>query len=211
MAETLRELVVALSPELKRSKARPRRLRMRRRWFCRAARAIWRQPGAVRIDGVDRDCGPQGRCPGGVIRVAARWAVLRSRKRGERVIRNKRRAEAKQGTSASIENAEAHGSAGQPRRFLGSLAQSVAEASTGAVAHRDTVPGRSERRRHPVCAAGDSRRTDGSIGSAGLPRRFCDSLAHEGNRRNEYAGLPAPAGMGCHTGAGKEKVPAALH
>ena len=28
MAETLRELVVALSPELKRSKARPRRLRM---------------------------------------------------------------------------------------------------------------------------------------------------------------------------------------
>ena len=105
MAETLRELVVALSPELKRSKARPRRLRMRRRWFCRAARAIWRQPGAVRIDGVDRDCGPQGRCPGGVIRVAARWAVLRSRKRGERVIRNKRRADAKQGPSAPIENA----------------------------------------------------------------------------------------------------------
>ena len=64
MAETLRELVVALSPELKRSKARPRRLRMRRRWFCRAARAIWRQPGAVRVDGVDRDCGPQGRSPG---------------------------------------------------------------------------------------------------------------------------------------------------
>ena len=31
MAETLRELVVALSPELKRSKSRPRRLRMRRR------------------------------------------------------------------------------------------------------------------------------------------------------------------------------------
>ena len=30
MAETLRELVVALSPELKRSKARPRRLRMRK-------------------------------------------------------------------------------------------------------------------------------------------------------------------------------------
>ena len=85
MAETLRELVVALSPELKRSKARPRRLRMRRRWFCRAARAIWRQPGAVRIDGVDRDCGPQGRCRGGVIRVAARWAVLRSRKRPELV------------------------------------------------------------------------------------------------------------------------------
>ena len=36
-------------------------------------------------------------------------------------------------------------------------------------------------------------------------------LADEGNRRNGHAGLPAPAGMGCHTGTGKEKAPAALH
>ena len=175
MAETLRELVVALSPELKRSKARPRRLRMRRRWFCRAARAIWRQPGAVRVDGVDRDCGPQGRCPGGVIRVAARWAVLRSRKRGERVIRNKRRADAKQGPSAPIENAG-----------------------------KRTTPAPGLRRL-------TLRELYEANGSVRLPRRFCNSLAHEGNRRNEYAGLPAPADMGCHTGAGKEKTSSCFH
>ena len=34
---------------------------------------------------------------------------------------------------------------------------------------------------------------------------------HEGNRRNGHAGFPAPAGMGCPAGAGKEETPAALH
>ena len=44
-----------------------------------------------------------------------------------------------------------------------------------------------------------------------LQRTDEEWLAHEGNRRNGHVGLPAPAGMGCHTGAGKEKAPAALH
>jgi len=38
-----------------------------------------------------------------------------------------------------------------------------------------------------------------------------ERLADEGNRRDGYAGLPSPAGLGRHTGAGKEKAPAALH
>ena len=65
----------------------------------------------------------------------------------------------------------------------------------------------------------EGRRIPPPVGSQRLENCPVDSFsgeraaaqAHEGNRRNGHAGLPASAGMGCHTGAGKEAPPAALH
>ena len=46
---------------------------------------------------------------------------------------------------------------------------------------------------------------DAGIHLCHLQRADEERLAHEGNRRDGHAGLPASAGLGRHTGAGQKK------